>query len=250
MTLYPATMNRPSQVESMAFLLVMDDRTGYTSFREKRTPRTLSKGTAMRFSPVCRFATRFTLALLLVSLLTPRALLTQDFDEDTEEDRTEQLMDTILAVLQHSAAHRSLLDDVDPIRGARFDRMVAYKLRTTRVSLKLEDHRVEDVLDFLRRMSGVNFVISPKAREVLEADEESVSLLLDDLTLENLLNLLDRRLKETRFTVRYGAVMLVRNDEYRPRRILRFYEIRDIVRRPPDFPAPRLGLGGVEPEGR
>ncbi len=69
---------------------------------------------------------------------------------------------------------------------------------------------------------------------------------IKELSAENLLNLLDRRLQKHQFVVRYGAVILARNGEYKRQRYVRLYHVQDIVRKPPDFPAPKLGLGGIE----
>jgi hypothetical protein len=165
-------------------------------------------------------------------------------------DREEELLELIHEVLRHRSSRRSFVNDVDPVRGRRENRLVAYKLRTNRVSVTLEDQSIDDLFDFLRRVTGLNFVTSRKARESLKDDDRRLSFSLRDLSVESLLNLVERQMKDYRFTVRYGAVLLVRREEYRPRKYLRSYNIRDLVRRPPDFPAPRLGLGGLEDENR
>ncbi len=165
-------------------------------------------------------------------------------------DREAELLELIHEVLRHKSSRRSFVNDVDPVHGRRENRRVAYKLRTNRVSVTLEDQSIDDLFDFLRRTTGINFVTSRKARESLDEDDRRLSFSLRDLSVESLLNLVERQMKDYRFTVRYGAVLLVRREEYRPRKYLRFYDVRDIIRRPPSFPAPRLGLGDVDGKNR
>jgi hypothetical protein len=165
-------------------------------------------------------------------------------------DRSEEILATVRLALREKSTRRSVADDVDPRRGTREDRALTDKLRTTRVALKLEDRSVDEVLDVLRKTTAVNFVVSAKAREALGKAKSGgrVTMFLEDLPLENVLNLLQLQLGDCRFAVEYGAVVLLANAEYRPKRVVIAHDVRDLVRRPPDFPAPRLGLGGLDEE--
>ena len=185
------------------------------------------------------------LAVAAAGIVSARLPAADDADAGGAEARAERLLQVVESQVKESAAPAgsSLLEGVDPRRAPAEVRKAAATLRRTRIDLHLEKEPVEEALDLLHQVSGLPFVLSAKARQALAAEKAELTLHLRDLPLENCLNLLALQLGDYRFVIRYGAVMLIRGEEYRPRRVLVVYEVSDIVRSRPDFPAPKLGLG-------
>jgi hypothetical protein len=168
--------------------------------------------------------------------------------EDDPEARKEALLRLLQSVEEGaSKAPSSVLDGFDPRLATAADLRTFRALRGKRMTIALEKAEVSAALDILRAATGLNFVVSAKAKEALAAEKPSLTMQLDDLPVENVLNLVALQLPDMRFAVRYGTVVLVRKEEWRPRRILRVYEVSDLIRKPPDFPAPKLGLGDIDP---
>ena len=193
-------------------------------------------------------ALRAACAVVVLSL-APAAAPAQDVGAgDDAEARRERLARVIETAVRSESTRRrpSVLGDHDPRRASAADRKAAAVLRTTPVTLSFDGAEVSDAVETLRQVSGLTFVVSARARRALEENERRVTMTVADLPLENALNLLALLFEDLRFTVRYGAVFLVHDEEYRPRRELRVYDVSDLVRPRPDFRAPRLGLGGLE----
>lgn len=163
-------------------------------------------------------------------------------EDGTSEDRAAFLEKAVAAALRPSDSEPSVLDGIDPARAPDEVLRVVKTLRNTIVDVAFEKQDVDGCLAILRQASGLAIVVSKKARESLAEEAPEVTLALERLPLENVLNLLALQLGEYRFAIRYGALMLMRKDEYQPKPILRVYDVRDIVRKPPDFPAPPLAL--------
>lgn len=164
------------------------------------------------------------------------------------EERAELIIKLIEDATRRSSSTTSVLAGVDLARAPAATRRAARVIRTQRVSFAVDGMDVESVIDLLRQLSGLNFTISRRAREALAEEGRTVSLELRNLPLENVLNLVAMQLGDYRFTIRYGAVMLVRKEEYHPKLILKIYDIRDLLHEPRDFRAPKLGLSGVTEE--
>jgi hypothetical protein len=163
-------------------------------------------------------------------------------DAGGPEERAALLEKAVAATLRSADSEPSVLDGVDPARASPDVLRVVNALRSTLVDVAFENQDVDGCLAIIRQASGLPLVVSKKARESLAEEKPEVTLTLERLPLENVLNLLALQLGEYRFTIRYGAVVLVRKDEHRPKPILRVYDVADIVRKPPDFPAPPLAL--------
>lgn len=187
---------------------------------------------------------RFKVTRFLVVFLAAGTAGAQEKDVDDAASRAERLMKLIEAQAgDDKASSPSVLGDVD-LRSAPAEvRKIARVLREKRVEFMLEKQTVDATIEILRDLSGLNFVVSAKARQALDETKPEVTMTLHELPLENCLNLIALHLRDYRFIIRYGAVILVRAEEYKPRRILRIYEVGDIVHPLPDFPAPALGLG-------
>jgi hypothetical protein len=192
-----------------------------------------------------RWSSTIAATLLISGALAGRAPAQVDFEEEDDGSaRREMLLKLIEDMQSREAAAPSVLGDLDLRQASAEVRKAARVLRETKVSLSLEKESFEDALDLLRRLSGLSFVISAKARKALAEEKPQLTFTLRELPLENLLNLIAIQHPSYRFTLRYGAVMLLHADEYRPAKVLRVYDVRDIVRPRRHFAAPQLGLAG------
>jgi tetratricopeptide (TPR) repeat protein len=118
------------------------------------------------------------------------------------------------------------------------------RLKVRVASVEFEDEPFEQVIQFLRELSGINFVLTKEASEALEGGDGTVRLAeVTDLPLENVLNLvLQGNDPPFTYVIRSGAVLIGPSDSVRNDVFLEFYEVSDITKDKPDFRAPRLAL--------
>ena len=93
-------------------------------------------------------------------------------------------------------------------------------------------------------MTGLNIVITKKGREAIDDSGRDVRLKLNKIRLRNCLILMLQGISDDLcFGIRHGVLVFGTKDEFRGRSIvLRVYDIGDIIRPKPDFPAPEAGL--------
>lgn len=171
--------------------------------------------------------------------------LGSDDDEIDGSISAERLIEMIQEILDRPP-NPDVLAGVDLRRPSPDVRKMVRVLTGTVISVELVDQEVGTTLDLLRDITGLNFVISRRARKSLEEEDARLNIHLRNLSVRRILNLLAMHLGDYRFTLRYGAVIMVHKEEYRPKVTFRTYDIQDIVRPRRSFRAPRLGLGGLE----
>jgi hypothetical protein len=111
------------------------------------------------------------------------------------------------------------------------------KIHTMKVSLDFQDVRLSEAVDYLREVTGLNLVISPK---VTDADAK-VRLKLKDLTVKSALKLLlsPRGLAAT---WRDGAIVVLPQEDVQEEVTLRMYDVRAQLVKIQDFPGPKVEL--------
>jgi hypothetical protein len=180
----------------------------------------------------------FSIAVMV--LVASRGVVAQD-DAD-EGSMTVELLIDLISALDEGDRAPSVLDGLDLTTAPPEERKIARVLKENRTDIFLEKASVRDAIEVLRAVSGLNFAISGLARKAIEEEKPQVTVSLRGLPLENVLNLVAGQLAGFRFIVQYGAVVLVRAEECRPRKFLCVYDVRDLLYRPRDFPAPKLAL--------
>ncbi len=187
----------------------------------------------------------------VLAAFLPLSVRAQGFGSDDEESdgsiSAERLIEMVQEILDRPP-NPDVLAGVDLRRPTPDVRKMVRVLTGTVISVELVDQEVGTTLDLLRDITGLNFVISRRARKSLEEEDARWNIHLRKLSVRRILNLLAMQLGDYRFTLRYGAVVMVHKEEYRPKLTFRTYDIRDIVRPRRSFRAPRLGLGGLEDE--
>lgn len=183
------------------------------------------------------------IAMAAVLISSPRARGAEEEQGNGAAFQAEELVAMVREILDEGEkAPPSVLGDVDPRTASPEVKRVVKVLRETRIDFTIEKQGLAEVLKVLRQTSGLNFAISARARAALAEEKPELTLSLRRLPLENVLNLLALQMGQYRFTLREGLVYLIRDEEYRPAKLLRFYSVSDLIRPRPDFAAPQLAL--------
>ncbi|MCZ6793370.1 MAG: hypothetical protein O7J95_07135 [Planctomycetota bacterium] len=106
-----------------------------------------------------------------------------------------------------------------------------------------EETSLQDVLAELQSLSGINFFIRP-GEDGTDPGESAVQLdQLEGLPLRNILNLVLRQVGEdVRYIIKEGTVIIGPRGDLQETKYFYTYEISDLIRARPDFPAPDIGL--------
>ncbi|MHC4663283.1 MAG: hypothetical protein ACYS8W_16600 [Planctomycetota bacterium] len=172
-------------------------------------------------------------------------------DEDdilgTEDEWEEQILELI----------EKLAEVVDDDEDALFidnptseeAKLIVTKLENQKVTFNFKDTPIEEVVDFIRDITGINIVISNEAMEIFDELGRGISLRLKDIRFKNALNLVLSG-TDIGYAVKDGVLYLDLKEKLRTKRLyLAFYEISELVTKPPDFPAPHVALrdeGGTQ----
>lgn len=180
-----------------------------------------------------------TLACALIALVPAAA---QELDEDRLQELIEQTLES---------ARKKQLDLTDYADPAHKERAleVRNQLETRRVSVEFDKEEPLEALDYLREVGGLNLVVSAKARELLNEEGLTATLRVKKVKLRNALELILKGLHEDlAYGYRLGVLMIVRREEWKTAHYLEVYDVRDLLHKPKDFPAPPVALGenGVE----
>lgn len=120
-------------------------------------------------------------------------------------------------------------------------RRIGRVLATRKVTVRFEGTRLEDALDFIRDVSGLNLVLDATARK--EHGERPVTLRLTDIGLGSCLELvLAQASADLGLGVKHGVLWVAPRDALKRALILRLYPVDEVVAPRPDHPAPDVGL--------
>lgn len=173
----------------------------------------------------------------LLILLLPATATAQGIDED-------RLLELIEEAARTAKKKNRL--QMEPIAKNKTERLavreITLALDTRKITVNFDKTEFSEALDFLRDVTGLNIVLSKEAEK--ELSEEEVKLRLKDVKVRSMLNLLLEQVsKDLRYGVKHGVLWIGLKDEWKPVMITRVYYVADITRTPPDFPAPKVGLG-------
>lgn len=189
-----------------------------------------------------------TFALVLAPLAP--ALHGQGFDDDEEEGMSDEefkefILNIIQQIIDEAVAEGPNVDTESDPQIAKY---ILRKIELQQVTVYFQDTPFTDCLDFLRDITGLNIVVSPRAREIIEAEDVRINLRLRDLKLKSVLALMLEVSDELTYGVKYDVLYIsTREDWAESGQYLIVYSISDIVYRPPDFPAPKIGLSDIIP---
>lgn len=115
------------------------------------------------------------------------------------------------------------------------------KLRTMKVSLDFRETPLQDVIDFIREMTQINFVIDQKVYEEIEPDKLTVTIKVDDLELRAALKLM-LQMRGLTAVFRDGVLLIVTKKSQEENVFMRIYDVRDLLQPVRDFPGPEIAL--------
>ncbi|MCC6740004.1 MAG: STN domain-containing protein [Planctomycetia bacterium] len=115
------------------------------------------------------------------------------------------------------------------------------RLENTKISLDFKDTNLDEVIDFLHEVTSINFVLSKEVREKAKAGELKVDVKLTDLPLKSALKLV---LDMNGLTAVYrNGVLVIETKEERGKDVeMKMYDVRDLMMKIEDFPAPTIEL--------
>jgi type II secretory pathway component GspD/PulD (secretin) len=101
------------------------------------------------------------------------------------------------------------------------------------------DIDLNGAIQYLRSVTGLNFVLSQKVKE--EKSDTEIDLNLDNVSVKQVLNLLTEP-NEMAWKVRNGVVMILDKEEALDKAVLQFYDVKDLVAKISDFPGQEINL--------
>ncbi|MCB9831468.1 MAG: hypothetical protein H6807_03265 [Planctomycetes bacterium] len=141
-----------------------------------------------------------------------------------------------------TAAAQDLLVAPGPTRLARRDDALFLRLREIRLDVSWRDLDLAHCVADLRERTGLNIILGPEAREL--------DLRVGDLRLRQVAPLLLVQLlaEQSGLVARFDRGLVVFEtpaETLRRTAVLGLYDLASRFYEPPDFPAPRLGLGAT-----
>jgi len=118
------------------------------------------------------------------------------------------------------------------------------KLETMKVTVDFQDIKLSEAMDYLRDVTGLNFVLLPRAAE--KEGDFKIRLKTRDLSVKSTLKLM---LSGKGLTVAYrdGALVVLPQEDLQDAVVLEMYDVRSQLMSLQDFPGPRMEL--VAPKG-
>ncbi len=116
-----------------------------------------------------------------------------------------------------------------------------HRLETTRLSIDLDQAPIEEFLDYLSDVTGVNIVLHPTVVAEQDAQRHGVCLQARDISARDALALvLDLNRLDAAY--RDGVLLVTRKEDARHETFSRSYDIRDLLFVIRDFPGPDISL--------
>ncbi|MEM8882995.1 MAG: hypothetical protein AAGD14_02910, partial [Planctomycetota bacterium] len=111
--------------------------------------------------------------------------------------------------------------------------------RVRNVEFKAGDMTLANAVEYLRSVSGLNFVMSQKVME--EKAETEIDLKVDNVSIRQVLTLITEPY-EMRWKIRNGVVMILSLEEAADKAVLQFYDVKDLVAKISDYPGQEINL--------
>ncbi|MBN1421421.1 MAG: hypothetical protein JXP34_21790 [Planctomycetes bacterium] len=125
------------------------------------------------------------------------------------------------------------------------DREIKTKLRMVIPEISFDEQPFSQVLDVLRQLSGINYVLTKDAKDAVDAGLTVKLEPVRNLTLEQVLNLIMERLGGDGgfgYRIKNGAILIGPKESLRDVFYLEFYNVTDIAGDHPSFTAPPISI--------
>ena len=116
------------------------------------------------------------------------------------------------------------------------------RLDSQQISLNFDGTPFNEAIDFLRDITGLNYVVTRDAKDLIDNEGVEVSLRLKNISLKNALNLILNSNESLQWRIENGVIKIGTEEDKNEELVLEFYDVNEIVSSPPDYPAPKLGL--------
>ncbi|MDQ7780095.1 MAG: hypothetical protein RDV41_10360, partial [Planctomycetota bacterium] len=100
---------------------------------------------------------------------------------------------------------------------------------------------LQDVIDFLREMTRMNFLIDKRVYDEVSEQDLRITFKVDDLPLKSALKLI-LSMRKLSLIYREGVLIVVPKKVAEQNVVMRIYDVRDLLFRVRDFPGPNLEL--------
>ncbi|MHC4606035.1 MAG: tetratricopeptide repeat protein, partial [Planctomycetota bacterium] len=126
----------------------------------------------------------------------------------------------------------SLEDETDPA-----DQAILEKLRAIRITIDMQDAPLADVIEYIREISGLNFVIDSQNVD----RDDPITIKVSDIILEGALKLILNP-RDYGFYVEGGVVIITSGEAIGMRTKLEMYDVQDLIFSLRDFPGVDISL--------
>ncbi|MEX1025635.1 MAG: hypothetical protein WD226_11225 [Planctomycetota bacterium] len=109
---------------------------------------------------------------------------------------------------------------------------------------------ITEIAQYLSQVTGVDFLVSTAVLDELDDEERAINLDLPERSVRKTLEIIADLRQNLKWKVEDGVVKFVTADELVGGQIIRFYEVRDLIRPVVDFPAKEINItpSGGPPE--
>jgi len=173
-----------------------------------------------------------------------------DFGDDEEDGMTdEEFREFIYELIEQIIEeYKSEGPNIDNESNPQIVDFILRKLELQKVTVHFQETSFYDCLEFLRDITGLNIVISARARDIIDSENIMVNLRLREIKLKSVLALMLEASEELTYGVKYDVLYIGTKDDWAGvGQFMMIYSIHELVYRPPDFPAPEIGLGDLIP---
>lgn len=133
-------------------------------------------------------------------------------------------------------------DDADETKAK-----ILNSLENTKISLDFNDSSIEEVIDFLHEVTKINFVLSKDVREKAKNGELKVDVKLSEMQLKAALKLV-LQMHDLTAVHKNGVIVIETKEERGADVAMRMYDVKDLMMKIEDFPAPTIELKSTEEE--
>jgi type II secretory pathway component GspD/PulD (secretin) len=147
-----------------------------------------------------------------------------------------------LAVAAFVAAFALQLQAEEP---DRVKHEIMNKLESTKISLDFRDTSLDEVMDFLHEVTGINFVMSKNVLEKVRGGEIKINIQLNEITLKTALRLM-LDLQDLTLVYQKGVLIVETKEDHGAQVKMRMYDVKDLLMKINDFPGPQLELSSGE----
>jgi len=122
------------------------------------------------------------------------------------------------------------------------------RLESQKISLDFRDAGLDEVMDFLHEVTGINIVLSKAVQDRVRGGELKVDVKLTDMQLRPALKLM-LQMHDLTAVVQKGVLLIQSKEERESEAKMEILDVKDLLMRIEDFPGPGLELAAGDDGG-